>query len=171
MRLFVAIDVGPSTETRDPSPTHLTLRFLGEVPPEQLEAVSAAIAESVRESHPYDLVLEGIGAFPSPARPRVVWQGAVTGGPETSEIAARLSAALARIGFPPEREHFVPHVTLFRVRSAALHRRALALLSGEEPPPPARTVSVREVALKESTLTPKGAVHRTLRTFPLGRPA
>ena len=169
MRLFVAIDVGPSSESRDPSPTHLTLRFLGEVAPERLDAISAAIEESVRGSHPYDLVLESVGAFPSPSRPRVVWQGATAGGQETSEIAARLTDALARIGFPPDRERFVPHMTLFRVRSAALHRRALALLSGEEPPPPARTVAVREVALKESTLTPKGAVHRTLRAFPLGR--
>ena len=170
MRLFVAIDVAPSAGGHDPSPTHLTLRFLGEVAPERLEAVGAAIEASVRESRPYDLVLEGVGAFPSPERPRVVWVGATAGAPETIEIAARLSAALAPVGFPVERERFVPHVTLFRVRSAAGHRRALALLSGEEPPPPPRTIAVREVALKESTLTPRGAVHRTVRTFPFGRP-
>ncbi len=169
MRLFVAIDLAPPSEGHDPSPSHLTLRFLGEVPPERLEAISAAIGEAVREIPPYDLVLEGVGAFPSPSRPRVVWVGATAGGPETTEIAARISTALTRIGFPPERERFVPHVTLFRVRSAALHRRALALLSGEEPSPAARVVSVREVVLKESTLTPRGALHRTLLAFPLGR--
>lgn len=171
MRLFVAIDVLPPEGPRDPSPVHLTLRFLGEVPAERLDAISAAIEASVRDGRPYDLILEGVGAFPSPSRPRVVWVGARAGGPETSEIAARLSTMLAQAGFPPERERFVPHVTLFRVRSPALHRRALALLSGEEAAPPARTVRVEEVALKESTLTPRGALHRTLRTFPLGRTA
>ena len=170
VRLFVAIDVATSSE-HDPSPTHLTLRFLGEVAPERRDPISEAISEAVRGRPPYDLVLEGIDAFPSRARPRVVWVGATEGGAETTEIARRLSAALERIGFPTERERFVPHVTLFRVRSPALHRRALALLSGAEPPPPARTVHVREVLLKESTLTPRGAVHRTLRAFPLGTPS
>lgn len=171
MRLFVAIDVPPSAGGRDASPTHLTLRFLGEVPPERLDAISTALETSVRESRPYELVLEGVGAFPSPSRPRVVWVGATGGGPETLEIAARVSDALAKVGFPPERDRFVPHVTLFRVRSPAHHRRALALLSGEEPPPPPRAIAVREIVLKESTLTPRGALHRTLRTYPLGRSA
>ena len=168
MRLFVAIDVAPSTGGHDPSPTHLTLRFLGEVAPERLDAIASAVTEAVRGTPPYDLVLQGVGAFPSPDRPRVVWVGAAAGAPETVGIAERLSAALEKIGLPPERERFVPHVTLFRVRSAALHRRARALLSGEEPAPAARAVTVREVVLKESTLTPRGAVHRTLRAFPLG---
>ena len=171
MRLFVAIDVAPSVGDHGTAPTHLTLRFLGEVAPERLDALSSAIEEAVGGHPAYDLVLEGVGAFPSPDRPRVVWVGASAGGPETVELVARLSAELAKVGFPPDRERCVPHVTLFRVRSAAHQRRARALLSGEAPVPPARTVRVREVVLKESTLTPQGAVHRTLRTFPLGRSA
>lgn len=170
MRVFVAVEV-PSTSA-DPArsaPEHLTLAFLGEVPPEKLPHVEAAVEESVRERRAFDLVLDGVGAFPSPTRPRVVWVGATTGAVELGDAAERLAAALERAGFPRERSGFVPHLTLFRVRSPAQHRRALALLRGDEPAPPARTVRVQELVLKESTLTPNGAVHRTIRSFPLVR--
>ncbi len=172
MRLFVAIDVGGPTRGGGTAPTHLTLRFLGEVPPGRLDAIVAAIDEAVTATPPFDLTLDGVGAFPSSDRPRVVWVGAAEGGPATVALADRVAAALEGAGFPRERDPFVPHVTLFRVRSPADRQRALALLSGEEPPPPTRSVTVREVFLKESTLTPRGAVHRTVRAFPLGgRPA
>ena len=167
MRLFVALEVEQSGGVTDAAPTHLTLRFLGEVTPERIDAISEAIEGAIRGLGPYDLILEGVGAFPSPARPRVVWVGATRGSAETMEIARRISSAFERIGFPADREGFVPHVTLFRVRSEGQRRRALALLSGQEPPPPPRTVRVREVVLKESTLTPGGAFHRTVRTYPL----
>ena len=170
MRLFVAIDVGAGFRAHDPAPTHLTLRFLGDVEPDRLEGIAEAIARAAGTGHPYDLVLQGVGAFPSPARPRVVWVGATGGGPETAEIARRVATELETVGFEHERERFVPHVTLFRVRSAALQRRALDLLSGAEAPPPSRTVHVTEIVLKESTLSPRGASHRTLRAFPLGPP-
>ena len=171
MRLFVALELGPASDTDVAAPHHLTLRFLGEVGPEAAGAVERAIAEAARASAPFDLVLEGVGAFPSRARPRVVWVGATAGAAETTALAGRLAEALARVGFPAERERFVPHVTLFRVRSPGEHRRAEALLSGQEPPPPRRAIRVREVLLKASTLTREGATHRTLRAFPLGTDA
>jgi RNA 2',3'-cyclic 3'-phosphodiesterase len=171
VRLFVAIEVGSGSGTDpDVAPTHLTLRFLGEVPSESVSAISDAIARTARESRPFELVLEGVGAFPSATRPRVVWVGATRGGTEVSELALRLSRSLELAGFPPERETFVPHVTLFRVRSEGLRRRAHALLSGEEAPPPPRRVDVREIVLKASTLTGRGATHRTVGAFPLGAP-
>jgi 2'-5' RNA ligase len=70
---------------------------------------------------------------------------------------------------PSRDERFVPHLTLFRVRSPGQRRRAGALLAGAEPAPPPRRVAVREVHLKESTLAPGGAQHRTLARFALGR--
>jgi RNA 2',3'-cyclic 3'-phosphodiesterase len=173
VRLFVAIEVAAAPE---PAPgsgpvDHLTLSFLGEVPADALERISATLARVARSNAPFDLVLEGVDAFPSRSRPRVLWVGASTGRAETTLLASRISAALADEGFRVERERFVPHVTLFRVRSPELEQRARALLSGAEPPPPPRSIRVAEFALVESTLTSHGAIHRPRRTFRLGAPS
>ena len=171
VRLFVAIEVRASPDRACGAPEHLTLSFLGEVAPDSLDRISSALDRAARSSSPFDLVLEGVGAFPTRDRPRVVWVGATTGGRETVALAAQVSAALADEGFHTEDDRFVPHVTLFRVRSPELLRRAIALLAGTEPPPPPRAVRVSTIVLKESTLTARGAVHRTRATFPLGAPS
>lgn len=171
MRLFVALEVGPeapgtSGEGRG-APQHLTLRFLGEVPADRVPSIVTALERVARETRPFDLVLDGVGAFPSRSNPRVVWVGATAGRTEAGDLAQRIAHALAEAPGSVERESFVPHLTLFRVRSPQLRRRATDLLSGTEPPPAPRTVHVREFVLKESTLTSRGAVHRTLVAFPL----
>lgn len=155
-----AVGWGPAAE-------HLTLRFLGEVPAERVPDISSALASAAGASSAFRLVLEGVGAFPDARRPRVVWVGATEGRREAIELAERVAESLAPITGERPREPFVPHLTLFRVRSPAERRRAEELLAGRMPPPPPRTVSVREICLKESVLDPGGARHRTLAAWPL----
>ena len=172
MRAFVAIEVDDplepaTTDGRPRAPSHLTLRFLGEVPEERAGPIGVALRSAVAMSPPFTLTLEGVGAFPSRNAPRVVWVGVTQGREHATELSRKVSESLARVGFPPEAAGFVPHVTLFRVRSPRDRHRARLLLDGTEPPPGARTVRVAEIVLKESTLTPGGALHRALGRFPL----
>jgi 2'-5' RNA ligase len=167
VREFVAVDVGRgATGGLARAAPHLTLRFLGEVAPERNEAISTRLGDVARQSPPFDLRLEGVGAFPDPARPRVVWVGVSTGRKEVVELARRVRAVL-EVEFGPDREEFVPHLTLFRVRSPADLAAARELLSGTRPAPPPHDVRVAELLLKESVLGPRGAVHRTVASFPL----
>ena len=172
MREFVAVDVGhDAAPGRSHAAPHLTLRFLGEVAPERNPGIAASLAEVARSSPPFVLRLEGVGAFPGPSRPRVVWVGVTRGRAELQELARRVRVALEP-EFGPEREEFVPHLTLFRVRSPRDHEAAGELLSGIRPAPPPREVAVGELLLKESVLGPRGADHRTLASFRLaGAPA
>src|ERR671937_1313490 len=75
---------------------HFTLAFLGEQP-EADEALAAG--ESLRESAAFELVLSGVGAFPSTMRPRVLWIGVTAGGSELTAVAERLRGALEQRGF------------------------------------------------------------------------
>jgi 2'-5' RNA ligase len=167
MREFVAVDVGPEEAGgRRLAASHLTLRFLGEVPPERNGAIAARLGDVARESPPFVLRLEGVGAFPNPARPRVVWVGVTEGRQEVTELARRVRVALAE-EFGPETEEFVPHLTLFRVRSPMDRTAAAELLSGTRPALPPRDVAVDQLLLKESVLGSRGAVHRTIASFRL----
>ena len=173
MRLFVAIEVGPADANRaseDPTAVdHVTLRFLGETPETAVPALSEALARVAASTAPFDLVLAGVGAFPSRTRPRVVYVGAGAGGPEATELARRIATALGDVVGPSlARERFVPHLTLLRVRSRSDRERAHALLDGRAPAPPPRTVRVDRIVLKASTLAPTGARHRTVAEFVFG---
>ena len=170
MRAFVAVEVPPpSGETRRaPAPEHLTLLFLGEIPRERVGPITEALLPVSTRTAPFFLTLEGVGAFPSHERPRVVWTGATEGGAELVRLANDVREALANEGDPTRRETaFTPHLTLFRVRSPGEFRRARELLTGALPPPNPRRFRVGEFVLKESELSSRGATHRTVRTFPL----
>jgi len=55
-----------------PGQLHLTLKFLGDVTPQQLEPVRAELVAAAARTHPIDARLRGVTAFPSPARARVI---------------------------------------------------------------------------------------------------
>lgn len=175
MRAFVAIDLRDPATPREGvetagAPSHLTLRFLGEVAEDREPSIAAALSEAVRPVSPFVVTFEGVGAFPSRRAPRVLWVGATAGRDPLVALALRVSEALAVVGFPPETHPFVPHVTLFRVRSARDRERARLLLDGTLPPPAPRTVRVIEIVLQQSTLTKNGAIHATRGRFPLAGP-
>jgi len=169
VRTFVAVEVPPEpgSPSRDRAPEHLTLAFLGEIADERARALSLALEPVGGSIAPFDLTLEGVGAFPSRDRPRVVWVGASRGAVEIAELARRIRELVSKEVPLDARETFVPHLTLFRVRTAADRRRADELLNGAIPPPLSRTFRVGEFVLKESVLSSRGATHRTVARFPL----
>ncbi|MGB6500638.1 MAG: RNA 2',3'-cyclic phosphodiesterase [Thermoplasmata archaeon] len=170
MRAFVAIEVPPAGSTasyRSSSPEHLTIRFLGEILPDRAPIITDRLTEVARQYPPFDLRLEGIGAFPSARSPRVVWFGVTRGRAEVERLARAVREALSREGSVRPDEPFVPHVTWFRVRTASDRRAADDLLAGISPVPPSREFRVDRITLKESVLEGGGAVHRTLAAPPL----
>ena len=149
---------------------HLTLKFLREIPPQQVEGVTTAMRQAAEGVRPFTLDLGDAGAFPNPRRPRVLWVG-VTGELEPlGQLYQRLEAGLAGVGFPREGRTFFPHLTLGRVRDP----QTVIPLPGE-------AVSqvrwqVDHLSLIQSTLTPSGALYTrlsevTLRGHNQGKPA
>jgi len=170
VRAFVAVEVtGTEERARASAPEHLTLQFLGEVPVDAVPRFVERLRPVGRATPPFAFRLEGVGAFPTASDPRVVWVGVTAGRAELTELAVRVRRALESEG-RAAREAFVPHLTLFRVRSASDRYRAAEVLEGRRPPPPPRTVPVREFVLKESVLGPRGVTHRTIEAFPLSGP-
>jgi 2'-5' RNA ligase len=94
---------------------HLTLKFYGEVAPERLEVIEEAVRFAGRGTGPLALRLDELGAFPSAARPRVLWVG-IDAPPALALLQDRIERGGEAIGFPPEGKPFQAHVTLGRVR-------------------------------------------------------
>jgi len=94
---------------------HVTLKFIGQVEPEQCERMVSALA-SIQSDAPVDLQFQGVGFFPSERRPRVFWCG-IEASPNLRELAADIERALLPLGVPAEKREFVPHLTLGRFDS------------------------------------------------------
>lgn len=111
---------------------HLTLFFLGPaVSRERLTPIADALGAIAKTTAPFEIAARGVGVFPNPARPRVIWVGLDSAGLDgggLAALAARVTEAAARCGFAPERRAWSPHLTIGRVRSPRLPgrlRRAL----------------------------------------------
>lgn len=152
-----------------PGTLHVTLKFLGDVDEALLGPVAAALAPVAAAVPPFVLVVEGLGAFPSAARARVVWAGTGDGSPVLGRLAGAVDTALTPLGFAPETRPFTAHVTLGRVREPRRVPGLEAALAAS----PGRSygaVRVEGLSLMRSELAPGGARYSELRRLPLAGP-
>lgn len=152
-----------------PKNIHLTLKFLGNVSPTNLNNLVQVIkAEALR--HPMmQFCVGGFGAFPNRMRPRVIWVG-VTAPPGLLELQRGIDRETERLGYPSEDRDYSPHLTLGRVSQHAspLEVRkvsdALAGITIGE----LGYVTIKEIILFRSDLQTGGAVYSPLIAAPLG---
>ena len=151
-----------------PDGVHVTLKFLGEVPTKKLPAVKLAIQEAVVGHAPFELEFSNIGTFGGREGLRLMWVGIAGDVLRLEALVRAVNAALAVVGFEPERRPFRPHLTLGRVRDeiSTRHRAEIEVAVGKSTVPP---VSWRtaQVSLMRSRLTTAGATYEVIATFPL----
>lgn len=179
MRLFIAIDLGqrvrtavekqvaklralaPNTKWANLEGMHVTLVFLGYVDDARVPQVEAIVREVAGRHPPLQLAVEGIGAFGSSARPRVLWIG-LTGDIEPlAAIKADLEERLAPLGYQPETRAFKPHLTLARARQQN-GESALARCIAACRVKSFGKAEVDRIILFRSDLSPKGARYTAL---------
>jgi 2'-5' RNA ligase len=142
MRLFVAVDIGdtvrrevtrvvgtlstqleaakkpPKITWVKPAALHVTLRFIGEVEPDDAQRLQALLAPPI-EMDPFTLEWRGLGTFPSKRDPRALWLGVIDGAAALAEVEAEVSRRLAgdrKVEI--EDKAFLPHLTIGRVKMA-----------------------------------------------------
>ena len=74
-----------------------------------------------------------------------------------------MSQALSRVGIPPERRAYLPHITLARLKAGGRPIHLLETAGGLTSP----RFAVERFALFESRLTPEGAVYTAVESYRL----
>jgi RNA 2',3'-cyclic 3'-phosphodiesterase len=144
---------------------HATVKFLGGVPEAQLAALRDALADAVGKTPTLRAAVRGLGMFPNPKRPRVVWVG-LDCQPLTA-VAASVDRALAPLGFAAENRPYHAHITLGRVkdmRGWAPLDTALAAHRHDD----FGVCAISELIAYRSDLRRDGAVYTKLWTIPFG---
>ncbi len=145
---------------QDDEQLHLTLTFLGEVPPVRVDDLVASLSRVSFE--PFALEVKGVGHFEHKGRVHTVWAG-IAHSPALVALQASVAQACAAAGAVPDQRRYLPHITLARMNRggadlpAWLVRHALLALP---------SFTVARFALFESTLAHGGAVYTPLAEFP-----
>lgn len=159
---------GESVRWIRPEGLHLTLKFLGEVPVKKLPSVKLAIQEAVTGHSPFNLEFSQIGTFGGREGLRLMWVSVAGDVLRLEALVKATNAALAVIGFEPERRPFRPHLTLGRVKDDVPTRaRAEIEVAVGRVEVAEYTWRTAQVSLMRSRLTRGGAQYDVLATFPL----
>ncbi len=141
---------------------HFTLRFFGDTAVSRIDEMRKALG--TLQFPPFTIQVEGIGAFPNPRRPNVIWVGVSQNAQQMTDLKGRIDAQLANLGYPPEKG-FKAHATIARVRAVNDREgmvRNLESLTRES----AGIMTVSSFRMTKSTLTSPGPIYETLWEIP-----
>jgi RNA 2',3'-cyclic 3'-phosphodiesterase len=143
---------------------HLTLRFLGEFEESKVTDVICAL-DSVRKQGGFDVCIKGLGSFPGPGSPRVLWAGAQKGDKELRELHEEIEKAITPLGFPAD-ERFASHYTIARVKYLK-DKAGLKELLAEYKEHVFGCFRAESFYLMKSELRRSGPVYSVVKEFPL----
>ncbi len=183
MRLFVSADLHELAEPiariqekfadasglrfTDPSQAHITLKFLGETESKKLAKLKEELTKAVEETSlgPFTANIEGLGVFPSLDYISVVWVGVNDGTEQLTRLHEEIETRTTAMGFDPEDHEFTPHATIARMDHAGGKELVQDVVENQDPS--LGTVTVEEIRLKKSGLTPDGPEYSTVERFEL----
>lgn len=132
-RLFAAIKIHPSQSYLqvfkeissslrherikwvEPENIHLTLKFFGETDEIKIPDICLALQNAALLSGSLILKIANVGIFGSRYDPKVIWLG-IEKNPELEKLAKNILTELEKYGWQADRQNFVPHLTIGRIR-------------------------------------------------------
>lgn len=190
-RIFVAVDIGdtvrreaarvvsalqlkleaaktpPKVTWVRPASLHVTIRFLGEVEPDEVERIKRLLAPPFAIA-PFDVHWRGIGTFPNNRHPRALWLGVINGAAQLAAIEAEVSKRLTNSAVELDDRALLPHLTIGRVKMAGAGIDWPKILQSAEVKN--ATSHIDRVTLYESTLSQYGPNYTELVSAPLIAP-
>lgn len=130
MRLFIGIDLpneikhahldfqaelrklGVTGSWKSQENFHITLEFLGELDPNHIPTLIEALSKVTEHNKPFQLSINGLGAFPSIYRPHTLWTAVSGSLDQLNQLRDEIHVELIKNGFVLEERKFKPHITL-----------------------------------------------------------
>jgi len=147
---------------------HLTLKFLGDVSPANVDMLTQMISAEADLFECFELLFDGLGSFPSPKRPRVIFIG-IQAPAVLNALHRGIESASRRLGYETEERDFSPHLTIGRVKQnvAAPEQQVIRRALEGTKIVSLGTARIDSVHLYKSDLKPTGSVYTRLYSAPL----
>ena len=151
-----------------PQNIHITLKFLGDVSPANLELLKQMLKAETAQVDPFSIQVGTLGVFPGLRHPRVIWIG-IDAPPALESLQRGIETATTRLGYEAENRPYSPHLTIARFNQristaelpqvrTILEKTSIGILG---------KVDIDAVHLFKSDLKPSGVVYSRLYTAPL----
>lgn len=138
---------------------HFTLRFLGDTALSRIDEIESCLRQIKVE--PFEIMVQGVGAFPNGRRPRVIWIGVSENAERICDLKLEIDSHLKELGYKPEKQKFTPHATIARVRfvkdADGLVKNLDEIVNEAVGP-----MIISKFTMKKSTLTPSGPIYESL---------
>jgi RNA 2',3'-cyclic 3'-phosphodiesterase len=142
---------------------HITLKFFGETEERKIGSICSVLKKRASATSCIRLKLSGLGIFGSSYAPKVIWVG-IEPYTELSGLMKDIHNDLKTIGFEPDRQNLVPHLTLGRIkflRDKIIFNRVV----GQFKDIASSAFSIPETVLFESILRREGPEYIALEKF------
>ncbi len=147
-----------------PDNIHLTLKFIGSTPNEDIPKIIDAVGDMLKNHKSFTMDFNRTGIFGSRYAPRVLWLGMQNTPQELYDLEEDTLTAFDNIGYLRDRQNFVPHITLGRIKELCEKQYFQKIVSGIEQKSYIKQ-EVNEIILFQSFLRPEGAVYKEIKKF------
>ncbi len=146
---------------------HLTVRFIGDVHPEDMMDVQSAVAEAMEGVPQTRITVRGMKTLPeNKATPRIIVAGVEGNMDPLKLLYNNLQQALGQVGIRPERKGYRPHITIGRVRGDRELDELKAKIV-ESNRNEFGQFDVKQIHLMMSDMTENGPVYTPMQSFHL----
>lgn len=149
----------------EPDNIHITLRFFGETPEHHIPAITEALKQASAGFSEFEIDLANTGIFGSSYKPRVIWFDVKDKG-EVALLSEKILTELEKIGFERDRQNFVPHLTIGRIKIISDNKHFQQVID-QYKEGFIQKEEVRLFHLFESILRPRGPEYHVIESFEL----
>jgi len=149
-----------------PTNIHLTLKFIGETPPQDEPKIIEAVTKAVERHHAFTMDFNHTGIFGARYAPRVLWLGMQQTPEELLSLEEDILTAFDGIGYHRDRQNFVPHITLGRIKDLCEKQYFQKVVHAIEQKTYIHQ-EVNEIILFQSILRHEGAVYKVIKKWEL----
>ena len=180
-RLFVAVRIKPDPDFLnvffrlkkdleyekinwvDVNNLHFTLKFLGKTETSEITNVTETLEHIAQTTKAFDIKIENLGIFGSRYQPRVIRAG-IDKSETLLSLGENVLNNLDKAGFKRDRQNFVPHITLGRIKHIR-DKAHLKQVIDTNKPRLLQHYQFKSFYLYDSILTPEGPHYKVVKSF------
>jgi RNA 2',3'-cyclic 3'-phosphodiesterase len=151
---------------------HLTLKFLGDIPIEQIPDIEAGLESAAESTGKFSMKIGRTGCFPSFYDPRICWVGFTGELRRLEQLQGRVEGKMVAIGMEQDDRKYAAHVTIGRTRPGIRGRFAEDVGASWQHAPlrsSGNTVQVTSIALYRTSINDQGdTIYDQLGNYSLG---
>jgi len=149
----------------EPENIHITLKFFGETEETKINSIKNTLNKATEDFKRFNLELENVGIFGSSYKPKVIWFG-IKNNEQLIKLSNSVNENLIPIGYISDRQNFVPHLTVARIKFLN-DKRLFQQIIDKNKTIKIQNIKVDKIYLFESILKREGPIYKVIKEFSL----